>query len=451
MRAVNNEAKGVRMGWRDLLSERVVDSDAEFEEAFAREILISERVRAQVLCGLFIIFIPLSLLLFWVNRESYAKHLLAPAPMALILGVFVLGILYEYMVQRVEGMFLAEERRPPDLVRYINAVIESFIPTAIMLAGATAAVPVYTLLGPASVAYFILIVLSTLRLNLKLCVFTGLISAAQYSVLAYTFIDRSRDLVSDSILTSPSIFVDKGVMMLIAGGVAGFVALQIKMRVFNSYRLVKERNRLVNLFGQQVSQAIVDEMIRNDLSIGSKRQKVCVMFLDIRNFTPFAERRNPEEIVSYLNTFFTHMIEIVNRNDGIINQFLGDGFMATFGAPVSKGEDCANAVRAAVEIVEQVREMSAAGRIPETRVGIGLHAGEAVTGNVGSSIRQQYSITGNVVILASRIEQLNKVYDSQLLVSGDVIEAIGGHETAEAVGPVRVKGHEEAIQIFRLA
>jgi adenylate cyclase len=126
--------------------------------------------------------------------------------------------------------------------------------------------------------------------------------------------------------------------------------------------------------------------------------------------------------------------------------------MATFGAPLSTGEDCRNALAAARELVDRVAALSASGRIPPTRIGIGLHAGEAVSGNIGSEQRKQYSITGNVVILAARIEQLNKVYDSQLLVSAEVLKA-GGDLAHDAVpiGPVQVKGRDEPIEIYRLA
>ncbi|MEO8145120.1 MAG: adenylate/guanylate cyclase domain-containing protein, partial [Betaproteobacteria bacterium] len=137
---------------------------------------------------------------------------------------------------------------------------------------------------------------------------------------------------------------------------------------------------------------------------------------------------------------------------GIINQFLGDGFMATFGAPLASGRDCDNALTAARELVAGIRGLCEAGRIPPIAIGIGLHAGEAVSGNVGSALRKQYSITGNVVILASRIEQLNKEYDSQILVSGEVLAAAGEREQDHpSLGPVRVKGREDPIEIYRLA
>ncbi|MFC2130878.1 tetratricopeptide repeat protein [Bacteroidota bacterium] len=235
---------------------------------------------------------------------------------------------------------------------------------------------------------------------------------------------------------------------------------------FNRYRLnkrakffLKEKNRLeienrkrvINLFGQQVSQEIVDELLNDTSAEATKKKFVCIMFLDIRGFTPLMENKEPEEIIEYQNKVFGFMIEIINRHHGIINQFLGDGYMATFGAPISKGNDCQNAVNAATEIIKMVNRKSFSGDIPSTRIGIGLHAGNVVAGNVGTSVRKQYSITGNTVILASRIEQLNKDYDTQLLISKEVYDNINfGFENFIELGPSNVKGRENPIIIYKL-
>ena len=146
------------------------------------------------------------------------------------------------------------------------------------------------------------------------------------------------------------------------------------------------------------------------------------------------------------------MIDIVNRNHGIINKFLGDGFMAAFGAPFSDGFDSRNAVNASKEILQKLKEEIEAGNILPTRVGIGLHTGNAVTGNIGSSQRKEYTIIGDVVNLASRIESLNKQFNSQLLISDMVKEALGDTsiETV-SLGKVAVKGRAEPVEIFKLA
>jgi adenylate cyclase len=176
------------------------------------------------------------------------------------------------------------------------------------------------------------------------------------------------------------------------------------------------------------------------------------MFLDIRDFTSFAEKRTPGEVVRYLESLFEFMIEIVNRHHGVINKFLGDGFMAVFGAPLSDGDDCLNGVSAAREILMRVEEEVALGNVLPTTVGIGLHAGEAVTGSIGSSLRKEYTVIGNVVNLASRIEKLNKRFQSRLLISENVWQSLGESSTeAIPMGNVHVQGRENGIGIFQLA
>jgi adenylate cyclase len=241
-------------------------------------------------------------------------------------------------------------------------------------------------------------------------------------------------------------------MLVLTGFAAGFVAREIKQRVISVFRSLEERQRVVAAFGQQVSPEIVEELLRQGGRLESKRTYVCVLFMDIRGFTRLVQHRSPEEIVAYQNAVFGAAVETVNRHHGVINQFLGDGFMATFGAPVATGRESANALAAARELLVAVKALSAVGRIPAMSIGIGLHAGEAVSGNIGSEARKQYSVSGDVVILASRIEQLNKVYGSQLLASAEVLHDAGEAPPASAsLGPVKVKGRDEPIEIYRLA
>jgi adenylate cyclase len=175
------------------------------------------------------------------------------------------------------------------------------------------------------------------------------------------------------------------------------------------------------------------------------------MFLDIRDFTSFATRRLPEEVVAYQNAVFGFMLEIVTEHHGIVNQLLGDGFMATFGAPVEVGNCSVHAVAAGREILAGLQERITDGRLAPTRVGIGIHAGEAIVGNVGTDTRKQYSVTGSVVILASRIESMNKELGSQFLISEEVWNELGtAGGRGECVGPVMLKGHERPLSLFRL-
>jgi adenylate cyclase len=176
------------------------------------------------------------------------------------------------------------------------------------------------------------------------------------------------------------------------------------------------------------------------------------MFIDIRNFTRHVAGKTPSEIVAYQNAFFEIVIATVTRHKGIINQFLGDGCMVTFGAPVALINPALHAVNAAIALHTELNVHIQKGSIAPTNIGIGIHVGDAVTGNIGTMERQQYSITGSVVILAARIEQLNKDYYSEILVSEDVVHQIDSlPPDSKFLGEVDLKGWHHPLGIYQIA
>jgi class 3 adenylate cyclase len=216
-------------------------------------------------------------------------------------------------------------------------------------------------------------------------------------------------------------------------------------------KLSMAEENIRKLLRQQVSEDIAKELMTGGTSLSTKKSFVCVMFLDIRDFTSWAEKRDPEEIIKYQNKIFGFMIDLVNEFNGNINQLLGDGFMATFGAPISGGNDCQNAFNAALKIIENLSKNKEALEIENTKIGIGLHAGYVVTGNVGTELRKQYSITGNTVILASRIEQLNKKFGSQLVISREVHDKLEHFNGEVEFKKVIVKGRKTPIEVLTVA
>jgi len=292
-------------------------------------------------------------------------------------------------------------------------------------------------------------VLSILRLNWKLSLFTGISSSVQFMLISlyiYSISDRS-DLPIFMQLEIP-IYI-KALFMLLSGVAAGFVANEIHKRTLITLKTLEDRNHILEVFGQHVSPEVALELLSSKVELKSKRANVCVMFLDIRGFTHFSEQRQPEEVVQYLNELFEVTIEIVNKHNGIIHQLLGDGFMAVFGAPIPSDAHCQNGVNASLEIIEKLKEYDYMGY--KTTVGIGLHAGEALTGTVGSKLHKEYKITGDVVNLASRIEQLNKEYKSQLLISDDVWENLPSQTYIQQFQNISIRGREKAVTLYQLA
>ena len=405
-----------------------------------------------ILAGLLGVLLVFFGLMFALFRADYQQIFSRPRAFLHAGAIFALLLCYELAIRHQIGRWLRQGRSVPGALRYLNAFVETSVPSLLIVVVAREIDPVYVLQSGASHFYGVFIVLSTLRLDFRLCVFTGLVAAVEYVSLSFIYLGAGDASAAGTPFALAPYYLGKGAMLLLAGFAAGFVAHQLKRRVGNAYRTLQERQRIVSSFGQQVSPAIVEHLLKAGPEITSTRSFVCIMFMDIRNFTPLVEKKSPEEIVAFQNVVFAEAIDSVNRNHGIINQFLGDGFMATFGAPLATGRDCGNALAAARELVAGIRTLSDAGKLPPISIGIGLHAGEAVCGNVGSALRKQYSITGNVVILASRIEQLNKTYGSQILVSREVLAAAREEARGtDSLGPVQVKGREQPIEIFRLA
>jgi adenylate cyclase len=183
---------------------------------------------------------------------------------------------------------------------------------------------------------------------------------------------------------------------------------------------------------------------------GSDIRRVAVMFVDFRSFTASARTRPPQEVVDRLDGAFAVLVEILDRHGGIVNKFLGDGFLALFGAPLEAADAAEQAVAAARDMLVAMERSNAASDWP-LRIGIGIHVGEVVAGNIGSPRRKEYTVIGDTVNFASRLEALNKDFNSQLLISAAVRDALG-KDGGDAVplGDVPVRGYDRPIGVWQL-
>lgn len=442
-----------RVTLRSRKARRMMDHDA-FEKEFGIESLKSERLRVTILMGAIISSVALLLLMTLIFFEQFNITFRGNARSFLLAVAVLFAVNVGYLLAEriILGRMIKKQMRPVPALKYVSAFVETSIPTAGIVIGSFFLGPLYALFTPAPFIYPFFISLSALRLNVRLCIFTGAVAGLEYSLLAIYFVNKAAGAQVDPVLTALPQHLFKGFLLFLTGVVTGLVTIQIRKRILNSFSVVQERNRISRTFGEYVSPEVMSKLLDLKPDLRSENKNVCVMFLDIRNFTGFAEKRSPEEVVQYLESLFEFMIEIVNRHHGIINKFLGDGFMAVFGAPLSDGRDCANALEAAQEILARVREEVDAGTILPTTVGIGLHAGEAVTGSIGSALRREYTVIGDVVNLAARIEKLNKRFDSQLLISEIVWQAVSNDQSnAVPMGQVEVRGREETIRIYQVA
>ena len=297
--------------------------------------------------------------------------------------------------------------------------------------------------------YFVFILLSTLRLDFWLSLWTGAVAAVQLLVLAAWLLPI--ELFSEIPERALAYNLSRSFVLLACGLIAGIVAGSLRRQFEASVAAAAARDRVTNLFGQHVSPAVVDRLLASLSDPPSEMRRVCVLFLDIRGFTAMSRVRPADATVALLNDFFAEMIEIVDQHNGIINKFLGDGFLALFGAPLEDPKAALHALAAGRGMLAAVDAWNKARPDNALRVGIGIHIGEAVTGTVGSPQRKEYTVIGDTVNLAARLEQLTKETGARLLISSSVHEATTGTDGATDLGPLAIRGYDEAVRVWRVA
>jgi len=419
---------------------------ADLEHELSRQILHSEKLRAGIQA---IVAAVLSVIVAIIGvAQLFRGHDLPAYKWAVIIGAA--AVIYELITRKIFDYFLRHNREPPALGRYLNAAIETSIPTIVLIAFLKTMDANVALTSGAVLTYYFFIILSALRLDFWLSAFTGVVAGVSYAGLVIWCLDELRSGLTE-VPERVGGYILRPIFLLLGGIVAGLVAKQIRAGLVRSMRAAEERRQIVQMFGQHVSPAVVDQLLANPADQHSRLREVCILVLDIRNFTGFSEAAAPDDTVALLNRLWGFSVEIVNRHQGIVNKFLGDGFMAVFGAPVSIGNSCQSALNAAREILAEVERASDAGEMPLTRVGIGIHAGEALVGNIGSLERREYTVIGDVVNVAFRIEQLNKEFGSKLLISEQVQQATGAAAPTELPASLQVRGRQTAVQVYKLA
>jgi len=221
----------------------------------------------------------------------------------------------------------------------------------------------------------------------------------------------------------------------------------------------RRRKDLVDLFGRYVSDDVVDMLVSSGRvpDLGGESVAVTVLFMDIRNFTTIAERLQPHDVVAMLNASFGRIVAPVLDRGGTVDKFMGDGMMAVFGSPVPYEDHARRAVLAALEIDRCAQEFVAwmsdnldSESLPDFAIGVGLHTGPAVTGNLGSPRRMQFTAIGDTVNTASRIEGLTKTLGVRVAISAETAAAAGGGLRLGRCDEMHVKGRSAAVTVHEL-
>ncbi len=214
---------------------------------------------------------------------------------------------------------------------------------------------------------------------------------------------------------------------------------------------LEEREKMKDAFGKFVNKEIADKVLSGEIRLGGEKKTAAVFFSDIRSFTSISEKLDPEEVVEFLNDYMTRMVRCVNETGGVVDKYIGDAIMAEWGVPISKGNDTERAVNAALMMRKELIDFNTGrggDKKPIIKIGCGINTGPVLAGQIGSEDRMEYTVIGDAVNLASRIESLNKPFGTDILISQDSYELVKNIFHVEKMSPISVKGKSEKQQIY---
>ena len=234
-----------------------------------------------------------------------------------------------------------------------------------------------------------------------------------------------------------------------------FVLLAYSLTFVYKYFLAgRSRNNLKNVMSKYISKSVMKDVLQNETAeLGGKRAYVSVLFADIRQFTSISEVYTPEEVSSLLNEYFSLIAPIIDKYNGTLNKFMGDAVMAIFGAPIEDDNHAQNAVLCAEEILLEVKKLNYKWKIsnkPEIRIGVAINTGYVFIGNIGSKDRMEFTVIGDSVNIASRIESLNRVYNTSFLISSSTYEKVKDIVNTIKIRDVSIKGRISSVTIHEV-
>lgn len=322
--------------------------------------------------------------------------------------------------------------------------------------------------SPASVAinihsfiYFLIIILTILRHDFYNSAYTGIIAALSYFGIVYfvmmpsgvfdypfSLLRSENGLIIDCAISVEAI---KSLLMVFAGFAAGYISNKFEDYFKQSFEKEHEKNRIKEMFGKYVSKELLEKTMDSGY-LKSEKKKVTVLFADIRNFTNISENFDPETIVKMLNIYFEHMLEVIAKNKGFVDKFIGDAIMVEFGAVSEIKNQADISIITAKEMIKKLDEINrdlAQQKIPiKLDIGIGIHIGEVVLGNIGGKNRMEYTAIGDTVNIASRVEKLTKEYSTSILITEAVKNEMENTEDIGEEIKKRVQGKSEVLSIY---
>jgi class 3 adenylate cyclase len=278
-----------------------------------------------------------------------------------------------------------------------------------------------------------------------------------FQVLEHMLADRQlRDL---PVIVTSSLEGLENVVRCIELGAEDYLSKPInpvllKARIGASIEKKRLRDQLRDMVRRFATSEVAQDMQQSGFALGGKRVHASVMFSDIRGFTALVESQPPEETIELLNAYYTLMFDAISGHGGVVNQMVGDGLMALFGAPLSLDDCAGSAVAAAQEMIELVEQFNlerAAARKAPIRIGIGIATGDVVAGYTGTQQRATYTCIGDTVNLAARLEAHTKKVQRAILIDAATRHGLGAGVQLVALGDVQFKGKAVAEQVYAVA
>ncbi|MBX5483363.1 MAG: adenylate/guanylate cyclase domain-containing protein [Myxococcaceae bacterium] len=355
---------------------------------------------------------------------------------------------------------LARKNRMRGWVLHATLLPFSLAPSAVIL-GAELVFPsgaATFIQGPFAMLSFVIIGVTAFAFDRKLSWASGALAGAGYLVAFAVARPRLEALshpdpamLQD--LTLPYIFGFKALMMVFAGTISGALSTFVRKLLRRLLEEERQRSMVQRLFGEYVSDEVREKLMRESGQARGERRAVAVLFSDIRGFSTFSEAHPPEEIVSRLNAYFDRMVEAIARSGGVVDKFIGDAVMATFGGFSVVASPCDAAFAAACAMRTELERLNEtwtqAGKSPFQN-GIGLDFGEVVQGPLGSERRKDFTVVGDVVNTASRLEGLTKDHNFPIILSESVYDGLSAARRAlcHPIGEVKVKGKLRPVKVY---
>jgi len=227
----------------------------------------------------------------------------------------------------------------------------------------------------------------------------------------------------------------------------------LKARIDSSLEKKRLRDQQKELIKRFATSEVAQDLQDSGFSLGGRHVQATVMFADIRGFTALVEQQSPEETIELLNTYYTLMFDAISGHGGVVNQMIGDGLMAVFGAPLALDDHAVASARAALDMIEMIDllnvERVAVGK-SAIRIGIGIASGEVIAGYTGTQQRATYTCVGDTVNRAARLEALTKEANRAILVDAALREQLGERLAVESLGPVRLKGLTTPVEVYAI-